>query len=166
MTWWCRIKVDTTSFWHQMPRWFIPPVKVTNSTDHKCINIDDKLYTCSHLTHFILVDSSPVICWKSPFVTLGVSGLFCHFYSILKIVLANKGDLDQMPHFVVCTDCLWPFYRFPGKNGLNPKNESSWFCKQHRSRLGGPLWATSSGSSFFASSLWILYIDKSTELES
>ena len=24
----------------------------------------------------------PVICWTSPFVILGVLGLFCHFYSI------------------------------------------------------------------------------------
>ena len=31
---------------------------------------------------FALVDSSTVICWTSPFVILGVSGLFCHFYSI------------------------------------------------------------------------------------
>ena len=28
-----------------------------------------------------LVDSSTVMCWISPFVILGVSGLFCHFYS-------------------------------------------------------------------------------------
>ena len=34
------------------------------------------------LAHFILVDSSTVICWTSPFVILGVSGLFCRFYSI------------------------------------------------------------------------------------
>ena len=34
------------------------------------------------LTHFILVDSSTVICWMSLFVILGVSGLFCCFYSI------------------------------------------------------------------------------------
>ena len=37
----------------------------------------------SKFTHCILVDSSTVICWTSPFVILGVSGLFCHFYSIL-----------------------------------------------------------------------------------
>ena len=34
------------------------------------------------LTQCILVDSSTVICWTSPFVILGVSGLFCHIYSI------------------------------------------------------------------------------------
>ena len=34
------------------------------------------------LTHCILVDSSTVKCWTSPFVILGVSGLFCSFYSI------------------------------------------------------------------------------------
>ena len=35
-----------------------------------------------NLTHCILVDSSTVICWTSPFVILGVSGLFFCFYSI------------------------------------------------------------------------------------
>ena len=34
------------------------------------------------LTNCILVDSSTVICWTSPFVILGVLGLFCCFYSI------------------------------------------------------------------------------------
>ena len=28
------------------------------------------------------MDSSTVICWTSPFVILGVSGLICRFYSI------------------------------------------------------------------------------------
>ena len=37
----------------------------------------------SKFTHCILVDSSAVIGWMSPFVILGVSCLFCHFYSIL-----------------------------------------------------------------------------------
>ena len=32
------------------------------------------------LTHCILVDSSTVICWKSPFIILGMSGLFYCFY--------------------------------------------------------------------------------------
>ena len=35
------------------------------------------------LTHCILVDSSTVTCWMSPFVILGVSGLFCCIYSII-----------------------------------------------------------------------------------
>ena len=39
-------------------------------------------YVDHFLTHCILVDSSIVICWISLFVILGVSGLFCHFYSI------------------------------------------------------------------------------------
>ena len=29
--------------------------------------------------HFILVDSSTVLCWMSLFVILGMSGLFCPF---------------------------------------------------------------------------------------
>ena len=41
---------------------------------------NDKAFS---LTHCILMDSSTVICWTSAFVTLGVSGLFCHFYSVL-----------------------------------------------------------------------------------
>ena len=40
-----------------------------------------KVYLCI-LTHCIVVDSSTVICWRSPFLILGVSGLFCHIYSI------------------------------------------------------------------------------------
>ena len=33
------------------------------------------------LTYCILVDPADVICWKSPFFILGVSGLLCCFYS-------------------------------------------------------------------------------------
>ena len=36
----------------------------------------DKLFT-----HCILVDSSTVVSWMSQFDILGMSGLFCHFYS-------------------------------------------------------------------------------------
>ena len=38
----------------------------------------------------------------SPFVILGVSGIFCLFYSIFdgKILLENTLDPDQMPHDV------------------------------------------------------------------
>ena len=64
------------------------------------------------LTHFILIDSSTVICWTSPFVILGVLGLFCLFHSIFswKIVLANTVDPEQMhvmwPLIWVCTVCI------------------------------------------------------------
>ena len=37
-----------------------------------------KIQTC--LTHCLLIDSSAVISWTSPYVILGVSGLFCRFY--------------------------------------------------------------------------------------
>ena len=39
----------------------------------------------------------------SPFVILGVSGLFCRFYSFffIKKTLANNADPDQTPHNVV-----------------------------------------------------------------
>ena len=35
------------------------------------------------LTISILLDSSTVLCWTSPFVIFGVSGVFCRFYSFL-----------------------------------------------------------------------------------
>ena len=49
-----------------------------------------------------MVGSSIVICWMSPFVILGVSGVFCHFYSIFdgKSCLLNNVYPDQMPHYV------------------------------------------------------------------
>ena len=46
------------------------------------------------LIHCLLVDSLAVTCWTSPFVILGLSGLFCHFYSIIE---ANTVDPDQTP---------------------------------------------------------------------
>ena len=53
------------------------------------------------LVHYIQVDPSTVIYWTSPFVILGMSGLFCRFYSILwKILLTNSADLNQTPHYV------------------------------------------------------------------
>ena len=54
------------------------------------------------LTQCILVDYSTIVCWTSPFVILGVLGLFCHFYTIFygKILLANNVDPDQKPHNV------------------------------------------------------------------
>ena len=54
------VRVITGALWVQPP-----PVKKHNN-----------------LTHYILVDFSTVICWTSPFVILGMSGLFCNFYSI------------------------------------------------------------------------------------
>ena len=55
------------------------------------------------LTHCLLADSSAVTCWTSPFVFLGVSGVFCRFYSNFdgKILLANNVDPDQTLHNVV-----------------------------------------------------------------
>ena len=42
------------------------------------------------LTHCILVNSSTVICWTSPFVILGVSGLFCPFIPFLMETPVSK----------------------------------------------------------------------------
>ena len=63
-------------------------------------------------THCMLVDYSLVIYWTSQFVILGVTGLFCHFYSIL----GGKSCIQTMQalirrHMVwrliwVCTVCL------------------------------------------------------------
>ena len=51
-------------------------------TVHRLINVDlDLEGSVPILTHCILVDSPTVICWTSPFVILGVSGLFCSFHS-------------------------------------------------------------------------------------
>ena len=70
------------------------------------------------------MDSSTVICWTSPFVILGVSGLFVAFILFLmEILLANSVDPDQTPHYVtynVASDlglhCL-PFTEFPVRMG-------------------------------------------------
>ena len=55
-----------------------------------------------YLIHRILVDSSTVIYETSPFVILGVSGLFCSFHSIFlwKILLANTVDPNKTPQNV------------------------------------------------------------------
>ena len=47
----------------------------------------------------MLVDSSTVICWTSPYVILGVSDLLCHFSSIFDGKSCNV-DPDQMPHYM------------------------------------------------------------------
>ena len=43
----------------------------------------------------MLVDSSTVICWTSPFVILGLSGLFCRFYSIF------DGWMDDLQFYIL-----------------------------------------------------------------
>ena len=54
------------------------------------------------LTHCILVDSSSVIYWTSPFVILGVSGLFSCLYSVFvgKSCKQKCLEPDQMQHYV------------------------------------------------------------------
>ena len=67
------------------------------------------------LTHCILVDSSTVICWMSPFVILGVSGLFCCLILLdLENPVANSADLGQMPHYVVTLSNLGLYCLFKG----------------------------------------------------
>ena len=53
----------------------------------------------------------------SPFVILGMLGLFCPFNSSLdrKSYQQTNLDPDQTPHNVAA---LWPFYEFSGKDGL------------------------------------------------
>ena len=69
------------------------------------------------------MDSSTVICWTSPFVISGVSGLSIIFFFGWEILLANNVDPDQVPHDVasdLSLHCLpMTFYEFPGNNGLN-----------------------------------------------
>ena len=50
-----------------------------------------------YLTHSMPVDSSTVICCTSPFVILGVLGLFCHFYSIFDDHVASDLGLHCLP---------------------------------------------------------------------
>ena len=65
------------------------------------------------------MDSSIVICWTSPFVILGVSGLFCGFYSIFDGKSCYNVDPDQIVASDLGLHCLpMTFYGFPGKNGL------------------------------------------------
>ena len=52
------------------------------------------------LTHCILVDSSTVICWMSPFDILEVLDLFVAFILILMENPVSNVDPDQMPHHV------------------------------------------------------------------
>ena len=53
----------------------------------------------------------------NPFDIFGMLGIFCRFNSILdrKSYQQTNLDPDQTPHNVAA---LWPFYKFPGKNGL------------------------------------------------
>ena len=54
------------------------PVSKTNVSSRPYVSFMGR----QALTYCLLVDSSTVICWASPFVILGVSGLFCGFDSI------------------------------------------------------------------------------------
>ena len=54
------------------------------------------------ITYCILVDSSTVICWTNPFVILGVSGLFCRFYSILDYVASYSGSVLSACDLYTC----------------------------------------------------------------
>ena len=62
--------------------------------------------------------------WTSLFVILGVSDLFCRFYSLF-ILIANNVDPDYTPRYVAsdlglqCLPMIIGFIGgFPGKNGL------------------------------------------------
>ena len=78
-----------------------------------------------YLTFCILVDSSTVISWKSPFVIYrGVNSILSLLFCCLrKIQLANSVDPNQTPHYVASDlglHCLgMTIYGFPGKNGLS-----------------------------------------------
>ena len=57
-------------------------VQYLNTRYPSIVSTWDLVYKASVLTNCIPVDYSTVICWTSPFVILGVLGLFCHFYYI------------------------------------------------------------------------------------
>ena len=58
-------------------------------------NFYDPLFTSLglFLTHYMLVDSSTVICWTGPFF-LGLSGLFCFNSIFIENLVANNADPD------------------------------------------------------------------------
>ena len=78
---------------------------------------DIQKYSHSFLTHCILVHSSTVICWLSPFVILGVSDLFCHFYSIFdeKLCYQTMKTLIRchMMWHLICV-CMFAYDPFMG----------------------------------------------------
>ena len=47
-----------------------------------CLSSFYRSYFFTMFTHCKLVGTSTFICWTSPFVILGVSGILCRFYSI------------------------------------------------------------------------------------
>ena len=65
--------------WLSSPGFTGPQAETKRSLTH--LHSDERFL--SSLTHCILVDTSTMICWTSPFAILGVSGLFCCFHSIL-----------------------------------------------------------------------------------
>ena len=80
----------------------------------------------------------------SPFVILGVSGLFCHFYSILmEILLANVIDPDQTPHHVASDlglHCLlMTLYGFPDKNEFkrSKADDKMYDCREFKKKETG-----------------------------
>ena len=112
-------------------------------------------YKYGLINHCILMDSFIVICWMSPFVIWEVWGLFRCFYSFFlwKILFANKVDPDQKPHYVasdlVFIVCLWPFYGFPGKNGLMPCSELRLYTRYYLAWIKAPfptVWISDGGS--------------------
>ena len=52
------------------------------------------------LTCCTLVDSSTVICWKCPFVILGVLVYFVAFLFLMENPVSKHADPDQRPHHV------------------------------------------------------------------
>ena len=61
------------------------------------------IFSSGTLTHCILVDSSTVSCLTTPFVILGLLGLFCHFLFLMEKSVSKhfySVDPDQMPHYV------------------------------------------------------------------
>ena len=84
------------------------------------------IFSFGILTHCILVDSSTVSCLTTPFVILGLSGLFCRFLFLMENSVCKhfySVDPDQMPHYVASDlglHCLpMTFLQVPGKNGLS-----------------------------------------------
>ena len=74
-----------------------------------------------------MVNSSTFISWTSPFIILGVSGLFCRFYCIFDGMLANTVTVvpDQTPSSGSALFAYGPFTCFQIRMGLN-KNDNNY----------------------------------------
>ena len=74
-------KVTSETFRVKSPLTF--SAKIISALDFMGARRSNKSLTTNFVNPLYTGDSYTFICWMSPFVSLGVSGLFCNFYSVL-----------------------------------------------------------------------------------